>query len=230
MIADRHIMGASPHDWRRLGQEDYLRGAKLTWKNYQVLSAEWEHEHCALLPRVGIPRPFASYAHYVETVDLLLRCNAFPEPTFLCWDVRPQPRLGTVELRITDAQTTGTQSATLAALVASIAHLELEEGYHREELIDAPELPAENRFLAARDRMQARLLDPIAARPLPATELLERLLEAARPHAADLGCADGLQSLAALASETGAERQLRIARADERLDHLVACISDAFAQ
>jgi carboxylate-amine ligase len=181
-------------------------------------------------PRVGIPRAFASYAHYVETVDLLLRCKAFPEPTFLWWDVRPQPRLGTVEVRIMDAQTTGTQSATLAALVASIAHLELEEGYHPEELIDAPELLAENRFLAARDGMQARLLDPIAARPVPATELLERLLEAVLPHAADLGCADGLQPVAALASETGAARQLRIAGADGRLDHLVACISDAFAQ
>ena len=55
-------------------------------------------------PRVGIPRAFASYAHYVETVDLLLRCEAFPEPTFLWWDVRPQPRLGTVEVRIMDAR------------------------------------------------------------------------------------------------------------------------------
>jgi gamma-glutamyl:cysteine ligase YbdK (ATP-grasp superfamily) len=70
-----------------------------------------------------------------------------------------------------DAQTTGTRSATLAALVASIAHLELEAGYHPEELLDAPELLAElaeNRFLAARHGMQARLLDPIVARPLPA--------------------------------------------------------------
>jgi carboxylate-amine ligase len=34
-------------------------------------------------PRMGIPHAFASFAHYVETVDLLLRCNALPEPTFL---------------------------------------------------------------------------------------------------------------------------------------------------
>jgi glutamate---cysteine ligase / carboxylate-amine ligase len=181
-------------------------------------------------PRVGIPRAFASYAHYVETVDQLLRCEAFPEPTFLWWDVRPQPRLGTVEIRIMDAQTTGTQSATLAALAVSIAHLELEEGYHPEELIDAPELLAENRFLACRDGMRACLLDPVAGRPLPATQLLDQLLEAVRPHAADLGCTDALEPLAALAGETGAARQLRIAGGDERLDRLVACIADAFAE
>ncbi|MDQ6818320.1 MAG: YbdK family carboxylate-amine ligase, partial [Actinomycetota bacterium] len=51
-------------------------------------------------PRVGIPRAFASYSDYVQTVDQLLRCGAFPEPTFLWWDVRPQPGFGTVEVRI----------------------------------------------------------------------------------------------------------------------------------
>ena len=47
-----------------------------------------------------------SYADYVSAVDLLIRCGAFPEPTFLWWDVRPQPRFGTIEVRIMDAQTT----------------------------------------------------------------------------------------------------------------------------
>ena len=41
---------------------------------------------------------------WVVTVDLLVRSGAIPEPTFLWWDVRPQPRLGTVEVRIMDAQ------------------------------------------------------------------------------------------------------------------------------
>ena len=71
-------------------------------------------------PRVGIPRAFADYAEYVETVDVLIRCDAVPEPTFLWWDVRPQPRFGTVEVRIMDAQTTLADTAALAALVQSI--------------------------------------------------------------------------------------------------------------
>ena len=68
-------------------------------------------------PRVGIPREFDDYDDYVETVDLLIRCDAFPEPTFLWWDVRPQPRFGTVEVRIMDAQTTVAETAALVALV-----------------------------------------------------------------------------------------------------------------
>lgn len=51
-------------------------------------------------PRVGILRVFLSYAHWVQAVDVLLRSGAFPETTFLWWDVRPQPRFGTIEIRI----------------------------------------------------------------------------------------------------------------------------------
>ena len=76
-------------------------------------------------PRTGIPREFGSYADYVETVDRLLRCDAFPEPSFLWWDLRPRPRFGTIELRVMDAQTTAERSVALTALVQALAHLEL---------------------------------------------------------------------------------------------------------
>jgi len=123
-------------------------------------------------PRVGIPRAFASYTDYVETVDLLIRCDAVPEPTFLWWDVRPQPRFGTVEVRVMDAQTTVAHTGALVALVQAIARLELEEGYNSQGLIDAPEVLAENRFLAARDGMEARLIDPVLECRVPAREQL----------------------------------------------------------
>src|SRR4029077_19154079 len=42
--------------------------------------------------RVGIPRALGSYLAYVEAIDQLLRCGAFPEPSFLWWDGRARPR------------------------------------------------------------------------------------------------------------------------------------------
>lgn len=80
-------------------------------------------------PRVGVPRAFPSYSEYVEAIDQLLRCAAFPGPTLLWWDVRLQAGLGTVEARVMDAQTTVADTLALVALVQTIAHLELEEGY-----------------------------------------------------------------------------------------------------
>jgi carboxylate-amine ligase len=45
-------------------------------------------------PRTGIPRRFADYADYVEAVDVLLRCRAFSEPTFVWWDCASSPCSG----------------------------------------------------------------------------------------------------------------------------------------
>ena len=78
-------------------------------------------------PRVGIPRGFHSYADYVEAVDLLMRSGALAEPTSLWWDVRPQPRFGTVEVRVMDVQTRVAETAAIVALVQCIARRELVE-------------------------------------------------------------------------------------------------------
>ena len=179
-------------------------------------------------PRVGIPRPFASYAEYVETIDELLRCGAFPEPTFLWWDVRCQPRFGTVELRVMDAQTTAADTAAIAALVQTIAHLELEAGYAEDHLIHATEILDENRFLAARDGMRASLIDPASASLVPAMELLERLLAAGREHAEELGCEPMLDHVVTLAREPGAARQRALAEADG-IDGIVAGLAARYA-
>jgi carboxylate-amine ligase len=179
-------------------------------------------------PRVGIPRAFPSYAHWVQAVDVLLRSGAFPEPTFLWWDIRPQPKFGTVEIRIMDAQTTPRETALLAALVQAVARLELEEGFNSRTLIEAVEVLDENRFLASRDGMDAELIDPTSDRRVPAVELLGQLISAARDHAEDLGSEAALDELAERGSNTGARRQRALIDADGDLSALVECLSDRF--
>ena len=173
-------------------------------------------------PRVGIPRAFKSYRDYVSAVDLLIRCGAFPEPTFLWWDVRPQPRFGTIEVRIMDAQTTVRDTAALAALVQALARLEIEQGFLAPAQLDAVEALDENRFLAARDGVAAELIDVESEQRVPVTAALELLLAAAVPHARALGCAAELEHVRTLAAEPGARRQVEIARTSpERLAGLV---------
>jgi carboxylate-amine ligase len=182
-------------------------------------------------PRVGIPRAFGSYADYVSTVDLLIRCGAFPEPTFLWWDVRPQPRFGTVEVRIMDAQTTVGETAALAALVQSLARLEIEQGYLPPAQLEAAEALDENRFLAARDGVGAELIDIEAERRIPVPQLLDDLMRSCLPHASDLGCAAEIERLGALTVESGSARQLAIARtAPDRLPGLVKELAAAFTR
>jgi glutamate---cysteine ligase / carboxylate-amine ligase len=162
-------------------------------------------------PRTGLPRRFEDYADWVSTVDLLLRSGAIPEPTFLWWDARPQPRFGTVEVRIMDAQPRLEATAALCALVQALARLELEEGYASRELVHAQEALAENRFLAARDGIAAELIDPIQARRVPLAHQLATILAAAAPHASALGAAHELAAIPALVAAPEAARQEALA-------------------
>jgi carboxylate-amine ligase len=178
-------------------------------------------------PRVGIPRPFADYAEYVESVDVLIRCDAVPEPTFLWWDVRPQPRFGTVEVRIMDAQTTLPDTAAIAALVQCIVRAEIEGEDHLERSMPQ-EVLSENRFLAARDGMEADLIEPDLGRRVPARELLADLVAICGPHADALGCRDELEKVHALGAQTGAQRQLDLSRRLGSLPRVVAVLADDF--
>jgi carboxylate-amine ligase len=179
-------------------------------------------------PRVGIPRAFDSYEEYVESVDLLVRTGAVPDPTYLWWDVRLQPRFGTVEVRIMDAQTTVTSTAALVALVQSLARLEQEDGYSSDELLCAPEVLDENRFIAARDGADALLIDPVREARVPVRELLAELMAAVHPHAEELGCADELDHLIRLQERPPAQKQLEVARMQAKLPGLVKYLASAF--
>ena len=180
-------------------------------------------------PRVGIPRAFASYNDWVETVDLLVRCEAFPDHSFLWWDVRLQPRYGTVEVRIMDAQCSVERAAALAALVQCLVRLEATEGFAPAHLIHAQEVLEENRFLAARDGVEAALIEPTRETRVPVRELLEPMLEACAPHAAALRCEAELGLVRLLVNEGGAERQRLLAGRDDDQCRLVRSLSEAFA-
>jgi carboxylate-amine ligase len=156
-----------------------------------------------------VPRAFRGYSDWVATVDALLRSEAIADPSLLWWDARLQPRHGTVEIRIMDGQTTVEDVAALAALVQSLARCELERlGGSSQEPPPATELIEESRFLAARDGMEALLIDVDSGQRIRAGVQLERILAACRGHAERLGCERELAGLRALAANGGAARQL----------------------
>ena len=178
-------------------------------------------------PRVGIPRAFGSYGEYVRAVDLLLDCSAIPDPTYLWWDVRPQPKLGTVEVRIMDSQSTLEDTSALVALVQSLTRLELVDGHVDSALVHAPEVLDENRFLAARDGVDAAFVDPVHGRAVSVVDLTTELMLACGPHAEALGCAEELKLVAGLLVAGGPARQRALAERDG-LDGLVADLAADF--
>ena len=178
-------------------------------------------------PRTGTPRAFGSYEAYVEAVDVLIRCDAIPEPTFLWWDARLQPRFGTIEVRIMDAQTRVRDTAALAALVQCLVRREaLGHAKGSEQL--APEVLEENRFLAARDGMEASFVDLRAGCRLPVAERLSETLRSCAPHAERLDCEAELASVRALAERPGARRQRALAARPEGLPGVLRAMHGDF--
>ena len=177
-------------------------------------------------PRAGLPRCFADYADYTDAVDALIAPGAIPDPSYLWWDVRLQPALGTVEVRVMDAQSTVREVAPFVALIQSLARLELEGDTSAS--VPGAEVLAENRFLAARDGMDALLIDPTAQWLVPARETLEALVAECRPHAAALGCAGTLERVRWLAATSGADRQRAFAAGPGSLADLVARLAGRF--
>jgi carboxylate-amine ligase len=154
-------------------------------------------------PRAEIPRAFASFDDYAQTVQGVVDAGGLPDYTFLWWDIRPHPRLGTVEVRAMDSQSALWSAAALAALVHGLARAAAED--RRGEWV-AREVLMEASFTAARDGLRARLPLDGALRPVP--DLARAALERARPHVEELGGAEALDGVERILAEgNGADRQ-----------------------
>jgi glutamate---cysteine ligase / carboxylate-amine ligase len=180
-------------------------------------------------PRTGLPRSFGCYRDWVASVERLLGSGAIADPSFLWWDARLQPRYGTVEVRIMDGQTTLEEVGALAALVQALASVELDRpGDPSAPEASSVELIEENRFLASRDGMHARLIEPREGRRVPAIELLGRIRAACVRHARRLRSERELASICRLVERNGAARQLAHADGDGDLRRVTARLADAY--
>lgn len=161
-------------------------------------------------PRVGIPPYYGSWEIYSHRVEQMMRGGAIEDYTYMWWDVRPHPNLGTVELRVFDQQTRVDQTIGFAALTQSLAHrfaALYDDGVpsveHPWELID------DNKVRAALVGIEGKLIDFDRGIEVPGTEMARGVIDELREHAQQLGCEDELAGLEDLISQgTGARRQL----------------------
>jgi carboxylate-amine ligase len=140
-------------------------------------------------PRTGLPPAFASFEEHELLVERGVRTGSFRDSTYIWWDLRPHPRLGTIEVRICDAQTRLESVAALTALVQALAAT-LAERHAREGVLQLQPvtLVNENKWRAARYGLDARLVDLERDVERPARDAVRDLVELAEPAAARLGC------------------------------------------
>jgi len=164
------------------------------------------------LPRTGLPPALESFEAFEQLVERGVGAGCFPDYTHIWWDVRPHPRLGTVEMRICDAQTQVSSVAAIAALVQALAATVGSAFECGEVTPPGSDLVLEeNRRRAARDGLGARLIDLADDTERPAAEAVRELAERCAPAADALGCAEELELVEQiLAVGNGADEQLRV--------------------
>jgi carboxylate-amine ligase len=163
-------------------------------------------------PRAGLPPAFASYEEFELLVDRGIKTNSFEDYTYIWWDLRPHPRLGTIEIRICDAQTRIESVAAITALIQSLVATMAAAFDHGEPPAgEQITLIAENKWRAARDGLDAKLIDLAHDTERSAREAVRELVERSRPAAEELGCAGELGLVEGILERgTGADEQLAI--------------------
>jgi len=177
----------------------------------------------AELPRAGAPPPFGSYAGWEAWVERLVALGVTQDYTRIWWDVRPHPKLGTLEVRMPDQPTDVRLSIAFAALLQALAHTLLTEPGPGPGSVNDPGGRADyvqNRWAAARFGPRAELVHPAGDRVARASELGRELLELVAPAADALDAAEILGRIDPDGCE--ADVQARAATPEDAVAGLVA--------
>jgi glutamate---cysteine ligase / carboxylate-amine ligase len=175
-------------------------------------------------PRVGIPPRYRDWEDYGQRVSFMTQSGLIEDYTYLWYDVRPHPRLGTVEIRAMDSQTRVEHTLALTALIQALVKQLVEDFGEGKQLPDHRwEILDENKWLAARHGLDAQLVDLDLGELRSVRALTDTLLDQLRPHAQDLGCEDELAGIKALLEGgNGAYRQKMVYEANHDLRELMA--------
>jgi carboxylate-amine ligase len=214
-----------------LGQLLALSASSPFWRGEATGLASSRQMVFAAFPRSGPPPRFRDYADYAEVVGQLERTGCIADYTHIWWDIRPHPRLGTVEIRICDAVTRVEHAVGIAAFCQALVKLYSEQydagqeipSYHRI-------LTTENKWLAARYGLEAPVMDLATGRRnrVPVAQLIRRTLRDIEPHARELGSERELEGIREiLAGGNGADRQRRVFNANRDIAEVAREIAAA---
>jgi glutamate---cysteine ligase / carboxylate-amine ligase len=185
----------------------------------------------AAFPRSGPPPRFRDYADYAEVVGQLERTGCIADYTHIWWDIRPHPRLGTIEIRVCDAVTRLEDAVAIAAYCQALVK-QLSERHDAGDEIPSYHriLTSENKWLGARYGLEAPIMDLATGRRnrIPVAQLVRRTLREIEPHARELGSERELEGVLELLDRgNSADRQLRIFNANRDIVEVVAEIAAA---
>jgi carboxylate-amine ligase len=176
------------------------------------------------LPTAGLPFQFDTWTEYEAFVEDHLHTGVIEYLSDIRWDVRPSPRLGTVEVRVCDGVSNLRELAALTALTHCLV-VDLADRLTAGETLPTmpPWFVQENKWRSARYGLEAEIILDQAGAERLVTDDLDDLLTRLEPLATRLGCADELRSVEEI-TRTGASYQRQRAVAERTGGDLVAVV------
>ncbi len=158
-------------------------------------------------PRHGVPPLLRTWEEYVARTEALVAAAEAPDDTYVWWDMRPRPLIGTLEVRVMDAVPSVSLAAGLTALVQGIARRAVESP---DALDLTDDVLAVNDDRSARHGLDTRVVD-VDQELRPLREVGRRVLAEAREVLAPDGLAAPLDAVEErLAAEPEGVRQRRL--------------------
>jgi carboxylate-amine ligase len=139
------------------------------------------------MPRTGPAPRFADFAELVAFHDKLMATGDITAPGDLWWSVRPQPPLGTVEVRILDLPTDVRRLGALTALVQALIAV-YQDRYRQGAPPTAirPEYLEQNHWQAMRRGVDGKIIEPATGEVLSMRAQIERMIELAASQSPQL--------------------------------------------
>ena len=161
------------------------------WEGYDTGYACFRQRLLASRQTYGIPPSFKNWQDFVSFFDSIKQAGIVKNVRDLHWDLRLQPHLGTLEVRVMDTQPTLREALMLSALIHSlIVYLQRYRAGKEKGFLLTPLhwwLEKENHFLASRWSLEANYIENSQGYTRPIKQVIADILDSLRATAVELG-------------------------------------------
>ncbi|MGE8941034.1 carboxylate-amine ligase [Leptospira interrogans] len=176
------------------------------------------------LPTAGQPYMVESWREFEHLCQTLMACNAIQSLKDLWWDLRPSPKIGTLEIRICDGLATMSETLAVVAFVHGLAHWFRDHEGWLDQVPPPPRwLARENKWRAMRFGLDADLITDLDGAVVPLREDIAAWCDRISGNIAALGYEPYFETLQQILSRGNSSmRQREVAQRKGSLRDVVA--------
>jgi carboxylate-amine ligase len=176
------------------------------------------------LPTAGQPYMVESWREFEHLCQTLMACNAIQSLKDLWWDLRPSPKIGTLEIRICDGLATMSETLAVVAFVHGLAHWFRDHEGWLDQVPPPPRwLARENKWRAMRFGLDADVITDLEGAVVPLREDIAAWCDRLSGHVSALGYEPYFETLQQILSRGNSSmRQRDVAQRKGSLREVVA--------